>query len=60
MLTQEDSAKERDKVSITLNPVWIRFIKYCERIQYGEIAKLKIQDGLPIAIEVATKKIKFT
>jgi hypothetical protein len=42
-----------------IHPAWFSFIKYCEDIRYGEIDKLKIQDGLPMLAEEVTKKIKF-
>ena len=42
-----------------LHPAWQRLIQYCEDLGYGEIEKLKVQDGLPMAAEVTTKKIKF-
>jgi len=42
-----------------LHPAWRRLIQYCADLGYGEIEKLKIQDGLPMAAEVTTRKIKF-
>lgn len=44
---------------ISIHPTWYSFIKFCESIKYGEIDKLKIQDGLPILAEEVKKKIKF-
>ena len=32
---------------------------FCRDLQYGEIERLSIQDGLPVLAEVARKKIKF-
>jgi hypothetical protein len=43
-----------------IHPAWYSFIKYCESLRYGEIDKIKIQDGLPMIAEEVTKKIKFT
>jgi hypothetical protein len=43
----------------TVHPAWHSFIVFCKTIRYGEIEKLKIQDGLPVLAEVARKKIKF-
>ena len=43
-----------------IHPAWYSFIKYCESLRYGEIEKLKIQDGLPMLAEEVKKKIKFT
>jgi hypothetical protein len=42
-----------------LHPTWRAFIRYCEELKYGEIGRLKIQDGLPVLAEVVEKKIKF-
>jgi hypothetical protein len=42
-----------------IHPAWFSFIKYCEGLRYGEIEKLKIQDGLPMLAEEVKKKIKF-
>ena len=43
-----------------IHPAWYSFIKYCETLRYGEIDKLKIQDGLPMLAEEVKKKIKFS
>jgi len=43
-----------------LHPAWQAFMRYCEKLQHGEIECLKIQDGLPVLAEVTTKKVKFT
>jgi hypothetical protein len=43
-----------------IHPAWYSFIKYCEALRYGEIDKVKIQDGLPMIAEEVKKKIKFT
>jgi hypothetical protein len=38
----------------------LRLMDYCAELGHGEIEKLKIQDGLPMAAEVTTRKIKFS
>jgi len=43
-----------------LHPAWQRLINYCMHLGHCEIEKLKIQDGLPMAAEVTTRKIKFS
>jgi hypothetical protein len=48
------------RTSTGVHPSWLRLIRYCAELGHGEIEKLKIQDGLPIAAEVTTKKIKFS
>ena len=44
----------------SVHPAWLRLIRYCAELGHGEIEKLKIQDGLPMAAEVTTRKIKFS
>ena len=43
----------------SLHSAWLQFIRYCTELEYGEIEKLKIQDGLPMIADLAVKKIKF-
>jgi len=43
-----------------VHPAWQRLIRYCAELGHGEIEKLKIQDGLPMAAEVTTRKVKFS
>ena len=45
---------------VDLNPQWIKFIRYCEKIGFGELQKIQIQNGIPVSAEKATKKIKFS
>lgn len=45
---------------IRIHHIWFSFIKYCEDLKYGEVEKLKIQDGLPMLAEEVKKKVKFT
>lgn len=42
-----------------LHPAWAAFIDFCEDLGFGEIEKLKIQDGLPMIAESVKKKIHF-
>jgi hypothetical protein len=42
-----------------MHPAWRAFIRLCESIQYGEIEKLNIKDGLPHMAEEVRKKTKF-
>jgi hypothetical protein len=44
---------------IHIHPAWYSFIRYCQSLRYGEIEKLKIQDGLPMMAEKVKSKIKF-
>jgi hypothetical protein len=42
-----------------LPPAWREFIRFCGDLQYGEIERLCIQDGLPVLAEMTKKKVKF-
>ena len=57
-LSGGDSTRTRSEGQ--LHPAWQRLINYCMHLDHGEIEKLKIQDGLPMAAEVTTRKIKFS
>ena len=46
-------------VKPSVHPAWINLMRYCAELGHGEIEKLKIQDGLPMAAEVTTRKVKF-
>jgi hypothetical protein len=48
------SANER-----LVHPAWLRLMRFCSELGHGEIAKLKIQDGLPVIADVTTRKVKF-
>ncbi len=48
------------RTSASVHPAWQRLMRYCAELGHGEIEKLKIQDGLPMAAEVTTKKVKFS
>jgi len=58
-LTKASSVQDQSNASL-LHPAWDRLIRYCAELGYGEIEKLKIQDGLPMLAEVTTRKIKFS
>jgi len=46
-------------ISPHLHKNWCEFIHYCEKIGFGEIQNLRIQDGVPKIAEVVKKKINF-
>ena len=48
------------QTSAGVHTSWLRLMRYCAELGHGEIEKLKIQDGLPMAAEVTTRKIKFS
>ena len=57
--TTPRESKSRNRAEV-LHPAWCALIELCERLGYGEIEKLKIQDGLPVLVEMTTQKIKLT
>jgi hypothetical protein len=48
------------RTNASVHPAWLRLMDYCADLGHGEIEKLKIQDGLPMAAEVTTRKIRFS
>jgi len=46
------------RTSADVHPAWLRLMRYCADLGHGDIEKLKIQDGLPMAAEVTTRKVK--
>ena len=52
--------KSGTRPSTDVHPAWVRLMQYCSELGHGEIEKLKIQDGLPMAAEVTTRKVKFS
>ena len=62
MSTDKDKGGGNSKkhVLIRVHKNWGDFIRYCEKIGYGEIQNLRIQDGIPQIAEVVKKKINFS
>jgi len=42
-----------------LHPTWLSLIRFCHDLGFGEIERLKIQDGLPVSAEVVRKKVRW-
>ena len=55
----EDNAPVREWDSEPLHPAWKDLIRYCQELRFGELEKLKIQNGIPMMAELATRKVKF-
>ena len=43
-----------------LHPAWLALIRHCMEMGYGEIERIKIQDGVPVLIEKSIERIKLT
>ncbi len=54
-----DSAPLPEWGSAPLHAGWKDFISYCHELQFGELEKLKIQNGIPMMAELATRKVRF-
>jgi hypothetical protein len=59
-VTYERKNENGAKVVHRISEEWVRLIQYCQELGYGEIEKLKIQDGVPVIADVVREKIKFT
>jgi hypothetical protein len=44
---------------VQLHPSWCAFIAFCEKLKFGELDRLKIQDGLPMMVEQVKKRVRF-
>ncbi|MBI4396893.1 MAG: hypothetical protein HY548_07355 [Elusimicrobia bacterium] len=55
-----DSVLNRGDEPKGLHPAWWRLIAYCRRLRHGELAKVQVQDGLPVAVECVKERVKFT
>jgi hypothetical protein len=58
-IPQSSLATNNWRSDASLHESWQALIRFCEQLQHGEIEKIKIQDGVPVLAEIATKKIKF-
>ena len=59
-LNRNGTAPNRTGQETSLHPAWRAFVRYCEQMGHGEIERLKIQDGIPVLVEVSRQKIKFS
>ena len=61
---QSEVKKSKERVnnirSLRLHANWCDFIELCEKLGFGEIENLKIQNGVPVVAEVVKKKINFS
>lgn len=59
-LKNEKNDENMEKINpFPVHPAWRSFIEFCKSLRYGEIAKLKIHDGLPALAEEVRKKTTF-
>lgn len=58
-LSSEKSSMHESHSPARLHPAWVAFIQHCQRLEFGEISQLKIQNGVPVMAEETIKKVKF-
>jgi len=51
--------KTDNKITISLHPKEYNLITYIRKLDWGEIDKIVIQNGLPTLIKIAYKTIKL-
>jgi hypothetical protein len=56
----EDSSDFVRKGGTGLHPAWVTLIRHCQQMGYGEIERLKIQDGIPVMAEKSIQRLKLT
>lgn len=55
----ENGTARKDSAVEDLHPSWQALIRYCRELGYGEIERIKIQDGVPVSAEVIKRKIRW-
>ena len=43
-----------------IHPAWLALMRHCRKVGFGEVERLKIQDGVPVMIETTIKRTKLT
>jgi hypothetical protein len=56
----EHKNESSGKAAQLISEEWARLIRFCQQLGYGEIEKLKIQDGVPVIADIVREKVKFT
>lgn len=47
------------RIAQALHPAWLALIRHCQEMGFGEIERLKIQDGVPVMAEKSIQRIKL-
>lgn len=55
----QNRGASNDSSALPLHPAWQALIRFCREVGYGEIERIKIQDGLPVSAEMVTRKIRW-
>jgi len=52
--------KQARDLKFAVHPAWVALMRLCREIGFGEIERIKIQDGVPVMIEQTTKRTILT
>ena len=58
--TKKSNGMPENYKTVYLHANWRNFVALCEKMDFGEIEHLKIQDGLPMVAEIVKKKFNFS
>ena len=47
------------RVSVAIHPAWLKLIELCRVMGFGELERVKIQDGVPTVAEVVKERVKL-
>lgn len=42
-----------------IHPAWLKLIEFCRVMGFGELERVKIQDGVPTVAEVVKERVKL-
>mgnify|MGYP001146198934 CR=1 FL=1 len=56
----EKDSVEHKNPAYGIHPAWVALIRHCHAMGYGEIERIKIQNGIPVLIEKSVERIKLT
>ena len=59
-MSHEHKNESSGKKVQLISEEWERLIRFCQQLGYGEIEKLRIQDGVPVIADIVREKVKFT
>jgi len=48
------------RLAHSLHPAWVALIRHCQEMGFGEIERLKIQDGVPVMAEKSIQRLKLS
>lgn len=58
--SSKQALETRTKENYGIHPAWLALIRHCKEIGFGEIERMKIQNGVPVLVERSIQRIKLT